>query len=115
MNLDNLLEAIREDYKRWMLRLPKEDESNIRERMCQEFCDALHVVEGSKYYKVVMKSGTSGQSVWGFVVKTAKDKKFAQGDILKPASWAAPARNKPRGNVLQEDFSWVQWCGPEYL
>ena len=113
MNLNSLLEAIKEDYKRSFSL--KEGDCSIRETMRQEFCEALHVVEGSKYYKVVMKSGTSGQSVWGFVVKTATDKKFSQGDILKAASWAAPARNKPRGNVLEEDFSWVQWCGPNYL
>jgi hypothetical protein len=52
--------------------------------------------------------------VWGFIQKE-DDKKFRAGDILKAASWAAPARNKARGNVLDEDFSWVRWTGPEYL
>ncbi len=53
--------------------------------------------------------------VWGFIVKTDTDKKFRKGDILKAASWAAPARNKARGNILEGDFSWVRWTGPEYL
>jgi len=52
-------------------------------------------------------------SVWGFIVK-ADDKLFKAGDILKAASWSAPARNKPRGNVFT-DLSWVQWTGPAYL
>ena len=35
-------------------------------------------------------------------------------DLLKPAGWNAPARNKPRGNVLEGGFP-VNWTGPLYL
>ena len=45
----------------------------------------------------------------------ADDQKFKAGDLLKAASWAAPARNKARGNILKGDYSWVRWTGPEYL
>jgi len=62
---------------------------------------------GSKYVKLI-----NGGSVWGFVVKEDGDK-FKRGDILKAASWNAPATNKARGNIFEEYT--VQWTGPLYL
>jgi len=110
--LKKLLEVIAEDYARWDARSPYGDEDRKAERQA-EFAEGLSIEEGRKYAKIVMKNG-SQQTVWGFVVKGA-DKKFQQGDILKAAGWSAPARNKPRGNILEGDFSRVRWTGPEYL
>ena len=39
---------------------------------------------------------------------------FKKGDVLKAASWAAPALNQPRGNVLEGNYP-MQWTGPLYL
>jgi hypothetical protein len=66
-------------------------------------------LEGKKYIKIVKDS-----SVWGFVVAVDNDNKFQKGDILKPAGFAAPARNKARGNIFSDDYS-VSWSGPHYL
>ena len=49
-----------------------------------------------------------------FVVNTDDDKLFKKGDLLKCAGWAKPARNKPRGNVLEGGFP-INWTGPVYL
>ena len=76
------------------------------------FMESLEFSGGSKYIKVIRNDGQ--RMVWGFIVNTENDKKFKYGDILKAAGWAAPARNKARGNVF-EDLSWVQWTGPAYL
>jgi hypothetical protein len=40
--------------------------------------------------------------------------RFKKGDVLKAASWAAPALNQPRGNVLEGNYP-MQWTGPLYL
>ena len=51
--------------------------------------------EGGKFYKVYKDEGEYHKSVWFFVSKE-------DGLIWKPASWKAPARNFPRGNILED-------------
>jgi hypothetical protein len=46
----------------------------------------------------------------GFVVNTDNDKKFKKGDLLKPAGYAAPARNFARGNILEGGYM-SRWTG----
>jgi hypothetical protein len=47
-------------------------------------------------------------------VNTDNDKLFKKGDLLKPAGYDKPARNKPRGNILDGGFQ-INWTGPLYL
>ena len=103
-----LLEAIKEDYYKWTSRNYTKELTEININMINEFNEGLTYEEGRKYIKVMTRG-----SVWGFIMK-ADDKMFKAGDILKAASWASPARNKPRGNVFN-NLSWVQWTGPAYL
>ena len=102
-SIQTLITKINEDWDRWT---KSADITNVPN-------SEILVQEGSKYIKIVRSD--SQDMVWGFIVKTDTDKKFRKGDILKAASWAAPARNKARGNILEGDFSWVRWTGPEYL
>ena len=82
----------------------------INTTMYEEYCDGLEVTEGSRYWKIIGKSGSS-RSVKGFIAK-AGDKKFREGDMLKAAGWAAPARNFARGNVLDgTGVKMVRWTG----
>lgn len=76
-----------------------------------EFFNNLGIDEGRKYLKVTKKLG-SQTMVWGFIMKE-DDGKFRKGDILKAASWSAPARNKARGNIFEQYD--VRWTGPNYL
>ena len=101
-----LVEAIKTDYREWTLR-GKDEYSDINVRMIQDFEDGFEISEGKKYIKIV-----SNRSAWGFVVKN-DDGKFKRGDILKAASWAAPAKNAARGNVF--DGYDIAWTGPHYL
>lgn len=104
-----LLNAIKADYYRWTSRNGTKSLDEINLRMIDEFNASVSFEVGRKYIKIA-----KGDSVWGFVMKE-DDKQFKAGDILKAASWATPARNKARGNVLEQNFSWVQWTGPAYL
>ena len=111
--LNGLFDAIARDYAEWRSRGDYGSPSDY-----DEFVNKLYVEEGRKYLKIIKDDGQ--QMVWGFIVKEDEEPKagshpFKAGDILKAASWAAPARNKPRGNIIQGDFSWVRWTGPEYL
>ena len=61
---------------------------------------------GSKYVKIVSISGGGSRSVHCFVEK-------ANGNILRAASWKAPARNFVRGNVYDQAsyINRVRWTG----
>lgn len=69
----------------------------------------MEIHTGSKFYKIVW-SGNYARSVHSFVVRVSHGK-FKAGDILKAASWAAPAKNFSRGNVLTGDMKRVRWSG----
>ena len=69
---------------------------------------------GSKFIKVIVGHMTNGvadtsRSSHSFIV--LKSDKFQYGDILKSASWRAPAKNFARGNVLKKDYGTISWCG----
>ena len=55
----------------------------------------VKVSEGGKFYKVYKDEGEYHKSVWFFVSKE-------DGLIWKAASWKAPARNFPRGSILED-------------
>ena len=118
--IEKVLEAMREDYKRWSMQgrtvhQNTDDfcrEMDIREEMSENYCKGLKVVENRRYWKIIASNGGgSSTSVAGFIVK-AGDKKFREGDMLKAAGWAAPARNFARGNVLDgTGFNNARWTG----
>jgi len=56
----------------------------------------IKVYPGGKYYKVAKKDNSHNESVWFFVSKE-------DGLIWKAASWKAPAKNFPRGNILEDN------------
>ena len=112
--IEKVLEAMREDYKRWsdMCASHPTDtaHSRIKDEMIEDYCNGLRVEENRRYWKIT--SGRQSQrSVSGFIVKDG-DKKFREGDMLKAAGWAAPARNFARGNVLDgTGVNEVRWTG----
>lgn len=57
-----------------------------------------------------------GSTCWGFISRVDGDLKGApikKGDLLKPASWKAPAKHA-RGNILDGTARYGVY-GPEYL
>ena len=104
VGLDKLSAKINADFCKFMGNLKEGDYDRNKARI-REFNSQLQFKVGKKYIKF-----TSGKSVWGFVV-LENDKKFQRGDILKAAGRSAPARNFARGNILNGDWSGVQWTG----
>ena len=104
--INQLFYAIAVDYARWKALGDYGKTGDAAEMMNQ-----LSVQEGRKYLKIVKTDNQ--KSVWGFIQKD-DDGKFRAGDILKAASWASPARNKARGNILDGGYQ-IRWTGPEYL
>ena len=113
--IEKVLEAMREDYK--LLTYAAKGRGSfsnldIEKKMTEEYYNGLEVTEGRRYWKIISTNGAgTSRSVSGFIVK-AGDKKFREGDMLKPAGWAAPARNFARGNVLDgRGVNEVRWTG----
>lgn len=101
VNLKEYMEIIKADYRAFF----KGRNDEIAKKMIEEFENGLQVEVGSKYLKIITQN-----SVHSFIC--LKDGgKFAKGDILKAASWRAPAKNFPRGNLMKKDFSRVRWTG----
>lgn len=100
--VETLVDIAKNDYRNFM----GNGNTDVRMHMIAEYEGNIRYQVGSKYIKVIQRN-----SVHSFIVNTDKDKKFRKGDILKPAGWAAPARNFARGNVLDGDFSNIRWTG----
>jgi len=109
--IEKLIQDIKDDYVNYMSGVG--DNAAIRLEMAKAFQEGVTYTAGKKYVKILKKLGTQTM-VWGFIVNVDDDKKFRKGDILMAAGFSAPARNKPRGNVIDGNYS-IRWTGPEYL
>ena len=97
--MNNLLDKIQEDYAKL--------------GMTHRTSLDLSLKVGRKFIKVV-----EGTRVWGFIAKengVHKGEVMLKGDILKAATWRAPAKHS-RGNIFQKEFhKSFSWTGPNYL
>ena len=104
--IDRLFNKVNEDYARWKGVAGIEGDDKID----------LAIDGGRKYIKIVKLRNGRVDSVWGFIM--AKDSEFLPGfkagDILKAASFKAPALNRARGNIYDDEYE-VNWTGPLYL
>lgn len=93
--LTEYMDAIQADYNKW-----SDKRISVTPRL------NISIKTGSKFYKIVVDN-----SVHSFVCKKAHDK-WKVGDVLKAASWAQPAKNFVRGNVLTQQYiNPVRWAG----
>ena len=65
----------------------------------------LHVghSQRSSYCFIVLRDFEKGGKLW------------RKGDILMAAGYKAPAFNKARGNVIDNNYGKATWAGPGYL
>ena len=110
VGLGKMKDAMIKDYVDWTTMCAKGELSDINKTMIAEYKENYTISYGKKYIKITEKGG----GVKAFVVGVDNDKKFRKGDILKPAGWAAPARNAARGNILEGGYP-INWTGPLYL
>ena len=104
--LNDYMELIKADYAAWGARDAMDEvQTKIRAEMIERFNASIRFEAGSKYIKIVSNGG-----VHSFIV-VKPDSKFKYGDILKAASWAAPAKNFARGNIFTGDIARVRWTG----
>ena len=108
LEVETLKNNIIADYENWQNAGGK-PRTEVQASMLDKFIQTLRVEVGNKYIKVI-----TGSSVWGFIVNVDNDKKFRRGDLLLAAGWKTPARNKPRGNILDGGYT-IRWTGPLYL
>ena len=73
------------------------------------YSNVLLVKYGKKYAKIITsRDGVTVESAWAFI-------NISNGDILKPASWSAPAKHA-RGNIYNDNrMQSVDAYGPNYL
>lgn len=101
--IKNMIDAMVEDYGMFSTTALN---NNIE--MFNQYKNSFKILNGRKFIKII-----NDNSVKAFIVKE-DFKHFKRGDVLKAASWRAPALNKPRGNVLTGNYA-IQWTGPLYL
>ena len=102
--VSGLIDAMIADYDRWQTANGTREKTPVQVTIYDDYSASLTAEVGRKYIKIV-----GNGSVKAFIVNTENDKNFKYGDILKPASWATPARNFARGNVF-DDFN-IAWTG----
>jgi len=93
-------------------KVKKMNKMNISENLIENFDELPKIVK--KFIKICERN-----SVHSFIVKEdmftpGGQPRFKKGDVLKPASWRAPALNRARGNVLEGNYP-MKWTGPLYL
>ena len=78
--IKTLIQKAKADYTKFVMSggrgMPEPD--SYFGKTLANFEDSFTIKEGSKYIKLIRDNG-----VWGFIVKTDKDKKFLKGDILE--------------------------------
>ena len=101
--LAELENRIIEDYKRFL----GGAKNTPRMNMFEKFIEGIGYLPGIKYLKIV-----TDNCGWGFI--NLGNSNFKEGDILKASGYNAPALNKPRGNIFNDNYE-ISWTGPKYL
>ena len=100
--MDRLLDNIHKDYQGWSGRIEYSSGAEKAD---------ITIKPGRKFIKIIREN-----SVWGFVAKDDgmhKGVPMKMGDVLKAASWNAPAKHT-RGNIFDNNQDYFRWTGPDY-
>lgn len=115
--IEKLFDVMRANYKAWMAiptskdaTFQSETKAAIDAEMIGRYSKGLTYEVGGKFIKLIQASEHQ-RHVVGFVV-ISDTAKWKSGDLLKSASWNAPAQNFKRGNIF-EPATWAntRWTG----
>jgi len=115
--VEQVVKTMKQDYIRWATQGGKKPVSDFHQQALDNF--NIEIKEGPTYIKLIKTEWTIGRGghhggggVSGFIVKTAT-KGFVEGDMLKAATYNAPATNFKRGNVFTDanNASIARWTG----
>jgi hypothetical protein len=98
-------------FEIWLEKVNEQRKTYWEARFSHKPYQPLRVDKGNKYIRL-----WDGSTCWGFVSMTEGDLKgspIKKGDLLKPATWKAPAKNS-RGNIFEGTDKW-EYYGPSYL
>jgi len=111
MNTQEFNQAVTE----WVLACQEIINAHYRTSYPNLTIPTLEVQEGSRYIRIFRKDGSTSRSAYAFINKGDKDGK-GQGDILKPATYKAPAKHA-RGNLgdANKGLGSMSSYGPAYL
>lgn len=101
------IETMQLSYARYYDRCVADGSTNqeFADLQIRRFNESFRVDIGKSYAKII-----GDGSVKGFVVLT--EGQFKVGDVLKAASFKAPAKNFARGNVFDpKSYAHVEWTG----
>lgn len=107
------MDAMRKDYGNWS------DRANCHGQAYDLVTDKFK--KGQKFLRVIHTSGSGQRSSHSFIVmqdcvvnvptKKGVTLSLKRGDILKCATWKAPALNFIRGNILEPNYGNCKWTG----
>ena len=98
-------------FEIWLEKVNEERKEYWDNNFSYKTYEPLKVDKGRKYIRL-----WDGTSCWGFVSMEDGENKgvpVKKGDLLKPASWKAPAKHS-RGNIFDGTAKW-EYYGPTYL
>jgi len=96
MALTEYMDIIKADWSRWR-QISGLSENNLN----------VFIKPGSKFFKICVE----GSGVHSFICRKAHGI-WQIGDVLKAATYNAPAKNFKRGNILKQEYSGrVSWSG----
>jgi hypothetical protein len=98
-------------FNEWLQKVNEERKAYWEYNYTYRPYQPLTYTKGSKWCKVM-----DGNAVWAFIAMGDGEYKgipLWEGDLMKPATWNAPAK-RSRGNIFRGTDSWDYW-GPVYL